>query len=87
MRMTFDKVPEWAAWLAQDEDGTWHPQEVGRGCKADKSATTSLWAYEVDPNKQHRGWYENEVGRIVRLGKTEPPADWEATMTAWSPKA
>ena len=30
--MTFDKVPEWATWLAQDADGTWHPQGVGRGC-------------------------------------------------------
>ncbi len=22
--MTFDKVPGWATWLAQDGDGTWH---------------------------------------------------------------
>ena len=46
--MTFDKVPGWAAWLAQDADGAWHSQGVGRGCpregggrgcKADQSAT------------------------------------------------
>jgi len=42
--MTFDKVPDWAAWLAQDEDGTRHPQGVGRGCKAAKAATATLWA-------------------------------------------
>ena len=26
--MSFDEVPDWAAWLAQDADGTWHPQGV-----------------------------------------------------------
>jgi len=62
--MTFDKVPDWAAWLAQDADGTW-------------------WAYEAEPNKQDYGWYENEVGRILRLGQTAPPDDWEATLTRW----
>jgi hypothetical protein len=88
--MKVDKPPEWAAWMAQDEDGTWHPQGVGRGCKAavprdtpsDKAATATLWGYEAEPNKQDHGWYENEVGRIVRLGKTAPPVDWEATLTA-----
>lgn len=65
--MTFDKVPDWARWLAQDADGTW-------------------WAYEAEPNQQDRGWYENEAGRIVRLGQAAPPADWEATLTAWPPR-
>jgi len=60
--MSTDKLPDWAAWLAQDADGTW-------------------WIYEAEPNKQDYGWYENEVGRILRLGKTAPPADWEATLT------
>ena len=64
MGMMFDKVPAWARWLAQDEDGTW-------------------WAYEAEPNQQDHGWYENEVGRIVRLGQTAPPDDWESTLTAW----
>ena len=54
-------IPDWAQWLAQDEDGTW-------------------WAYEAEPNQQHNGWYENEVGRIQRLGKTDPPADWQTTL-------
>jgi hypothetical protein len=66
--MTFDKVPEWARWLAQDADGTW-------------------WAYEAEPNQQDHGWYENEVGRIARLAKAEPSADWEATLTRWPPRA
>jgi len=54
-------IPDWAAWIAQDEDGTW-------------------WAYEAHPNQQHHGWYENEVGRIQRLGQTAAPPDWQATL-------
>jgi len=42
--------------------------------------------YEAEPNQQDRGWYENEVGRIVRLEKTEPPEDWEATLKRWPPR-
>jgi len=80
--MTFDKVPDWARWLAQDADGTWHPQGAGRGCKAAEAATATLWAHEAEPNKQDTGWYENEVGRILRLGQAAPPGDWEATLTA-----
>jgi hypothetical protein len=60
--MSLDRLPDWAAWLAQDADGTW-------------------WMYEAEPNKQDHGWYENEVGRIARLGKTAPPDDWESTLT------
>jgi hypothetical protein len=98
MSMTFDKVPGWAAWLAQDADGTWHPQGAARGCKAAKAlkdtdplrakarvesyaATATLWGYEAEPNKQDHGWYENEVGRIVRLALSAPPDDWEITLT------
>jgi hypothetical protein len=83
----FDSIPEWAAWLAQDADSTGYPQGAGRGCKAAKAATATLWACEAQPNKQDHGGYENEVGRILRLGKTAPPVDWEATLAAWPPKA
>jgi len=55
------KLPTWAEWAAQDEDGTWR-------------------AYEAHPNQQHNGWYENEVGRIQRLGKTAAPPDWEEML-------
>lgn len=59
-------LPDWAQWLAQDEDGAW-------------------WAYEAEPNQQHNGWYENEVGRIQRLGKSDPPADWQNTLHSLKP--
>jgi len=51
--------------------------------KAAEAATATLWAYEAEPNKQDYGWYENEVGRILRLGQTAPPDDWEATLARW----
>ena len=45
-----------------------------------QDADGAWWGYEVEPNKQHNGWYENEVGRIVRLGQTAAPEDWECTL-------
>jgi hypothetical protein len=79
--MTLDEVPDWVAWLAQDADGTRHPRGAGRVRQAAEAATATLWGCEAEPNKQDYGWYENEVGRIVRLGKSAPPQDWEATLT------
>ena len=46
-----------------------------------QDADGAWWAYEAEPNQQHNGWYENEVGRIVKLGMGEPPADWTTTLT------
>ena len=34
------------------------------------------WGYSVEPLRNDRGWYENEVGRYIRLGKTD--------VTNWS---
>ena len=48
-----------------------------------QDADGTWWAYEAEPNQQHSGWYENEVGRILRLGRSAPPDDWEATLTRW----
>lgn len=38
------------------------------------------WGYEATPNQQHNGWYENEVGRIVKLCDAEPNNDWQTTL-------
>jgi hypothetical protein len=46
-----------------------------------QDADGAWWAYEAEPNQQHNGWYENEVGRIRRLCRTSPPADWQSTLT------
>jgi hypothetical protein len=39
-----------------------------------------LGGHEAEPNQQDRGWYENEVGRILRVGKTAPPEDWQTML-------
>ena len=83
--MNFDKVPGWVAWLAQDGNGASHPHGAGRGCEPLKWNSHAL-GLRRRANKQDCGWYENEVGRIVRLGKAAPPDDWEATLTAWPPR-
>ena len=62
----FDKLPDWAEWIAQDADGTW-------------------WAYEAEPNQQHNGWYENEVGRIQRLCRDRPNPDWADSLARIRP--
>lgn len=38
------------------------------------------WAYEAEPNQNDNGWYENEVGRIQRLGLTTAPDDCHTTL-------
>jgi len=45
-----------------------------------QDADGTWWAYEAHPNEMHNGWYENEVGRIQRLGQTAPPEDCHATL-------
>ena len=45
-----------------------------------QDADGAWWAYEAHPNEMHNGWYENEVGRIQRLGKTAPPEDCHRTL-------
>lgn len=45
-----------------------------------QDADGTWWGYEAEPNPMDRGWYENEVGRIVRLGRTAPPACWEIML-------
>ena len=38
------------------------------------------WAYEAEPNQSHNGWYENEVGRILRLNKGQPNPEWKISL-------
>jgi len=55
------ETPNWANWLAQDQDGTW-------------------WAYEVEPLKFHKGWYENEVGRYKKIRVDSPAINWKEQL-------
>ena len=45
-----------------------------------QDADGTWWGYEAEPNQQDKGWYENEVGRIVRLGQAAPPEDWQKML-------
>ncbi len=40
------------------------------------------WGFEVEPNLSHNGWYENELGRYVRLADGEPDRQWRKTLQA-----
>ena len=38
------------------------------------------WGYSVEPLRNERGWYENEVGKYLRLGETEA-TNWTESLT------
>jgi len=38
------------------------------------------WGYAVEPLRNDRGWYENEVGEYQHLGETEP-ANWTGSLS------
>ena len=38
------------------------------------------WGFEHEPNQSDNGWYENEVGRFVILGKTKPNPAWREPL-------
>jgi hypothetical protein len=39
------------------------------------------WGYEVEPLEYDQGWYENELGRRIRLKKTTANPEWRHTLT------
>lgn len=45
-----------------------------------QDADGTWWAYEAEPNQHDIGWYENEVGRILRLEKGSPNPDWQESL-------
>ena len=38
------------------------------------------WGFEQEPNEGHDFWYENEVGRYLKITTTEPNTDWRNTL-------
>ncbi len=38
------------------------------------------WGYEAEPLQYHQGWYENEVGRRVRIQRDTPSSRWMETL-------
>jgi hypothetical protein len=45
-----------------------------------QDADGQWWAYEAEPNQSHLGWYENEVGRILKLNKTAANPAWQQAL-------
>jgi len=46
-----------------------------------QDADGQWWAYEAEPNQSHNGWYENEVGNILKLEKAAANADWVQSLS------
>ena len=38
------------------------------------------WGYSVEPLQHHKGWYENEVGQHILLGKEQQNNNWRSTL-------
>lgn len=43
-------------------------------------ADGAVWAYEVEPLLHDTGWYENEVGRRLLLGRQTPIDNWRESL-------
>jgi len=48
---------------------------------AAQDADGHWWGYEVEPLEYDRGWYENELGRRIRLKKAPANPEWCQTLT------
>ncbi|WP_455207651.1 hypothetical protein [Kaarinaea lacus] len=38
------------------------------------------WGYECEPLQHDNGWYENEVGRNIKLQSAQANARWHSTL-------
>ena len=45
-----------------------------------QDADGAWWGYQVEPLQNHSGWYENEIGRIVRLIDARSNLNWQSTL-------
>ena len=45
-----------------------------------QDADGGVWGYEAEPHLHDSGWYENEVGRVVKLDQQTPVQDWQDSL-------
>lgn len=45
-----------------------------------QDADGSWWAYEAEPHQQTSGWYENEVGRNMKISQQQPNRQWQSSL-------
>lgn len=38
------------------------------------------WGYSVEPLENHRGWYENEVGKHIKLLQSAVDGEWKKSL-------
>jgi hypothetical protein len=38
------------------------------------------WGFEHEPNEGDVSWYENEVGRLLKLSQEAPNPHWQQTL-------
>lgn len=50
-----------------------------------QDADGSWWGYEAEPHQADQGWYENEVGRSLRLGQATLNPHWVHSLTRRRP--
>lgn len=46
-----------------------------------QDADGTWWAFEVEPNQSHQGWYENELGRYIKVVAAQPNLHWDTSLT------
>jgi len=39
------------------------------------------WGYEAEPHQHDHGWYENEIGRCIKLLQTKPEKNWQYNLS------
>ena len=44
-----------------------------------QDSSGAWWGYSVEPLRNDKGWYENEVGEYTLLGTTDP-LDWPNSL-------
>lgn len=45
-----------------------------------QDADGSWWGFEAEPHQADKSWYENEVGRYLRLEAGEPNSKWQESL-------
>lgn len=45
-----------------------------------QDASGIWWGFEAEPNEGHNFWYENEVGRCIRLVDGEANPQWRESL-------
>lgn len=48
-----------------------------------QDAGGTWWGYEAEPNEADHGWYENEVGRSLRLETGSVNPRWREGLRRW----